>query len=174
MRVSEKNPILAYKGFDKDLKCRGFQYEVGKSYEIKGRVEMCRNGFHACSSFSDLSIYVSILPENRFAKVALWGEVLGTEGDKYCASNIKILEEIPYSEVIKMNNAGCGNTGLFNFGDLNSGSYNIGDYNTGSKNIGSSNLGWRNIGVWNKGNWNVGDSNLGSWNVVVSIQVPII
>lgn len=165
MRVSKKNPILAYKAFDKDLQCRGFQYEVGKSYKIKGGVEMCYNGFHACSSFSDLLVYASIKPENRFAKVALWGDVLGKRGDKYCASNIKILEEIPYSEVIKMNNAGRGNTGLFNFGDFNSGNYNIGDYNTGSRNIGSCNTGWYNIGGCNKGYWNVGASNLGSGNV---------
>lgn len=39
---------MTYKGFDKDLKCRGFQYEIGKEYTEKGEIRACRNGFHAC------------------------------------------------------------------------------------------------------------------------------
>ena len=40
--------ITAYKGFDENLSCRGFQYEVGKEYEIEGKIECCHHGFHAC------------------------------------------------------------------------------------------------------------------------------
>lgn len=39
--------MKAYKGFDKDLKCRGFQYEVGKEYE-ENEAKLCKKGFHAC------------------------------------------------------------------------------------------------------------------------------
>ena len=39
--------IKSYKGFDKDLKCRGFQYEIGKEYE-EPEANVCRAGFHAC------------------------------------------------------------------------------------------------------------------------------
>jgi hypothetical protein len=42
--------IKAYKGFDENLCCRGFQYEVGKEYEMDGEVNCCERGFHACES----------------------------------------------------------------------------------------------------------------------------
>ena len=38
--------ILAYKVFNSDWTCRGFQYEVGKTYSIKGEPVMCKSGFH--------------------------------------------------------------------------------------------------------------------------------
>ena len=42
--------IKAYKGFDKNLCCRDFQYEVGKEYEMDGDIKVCDRGFHACES----------------------------------------------------------------------------------------------------------------------------
>ena len=45
-RVLKKNAIKAYKAFNSDLTCRGFQYEVGKEYHHKGYLEMCSSGFH--------------------------------------------------------------------------------------------------------------------------------
>lgn len=48
--------MKAYKGFDKGLKCRGFQYEVGKEYE-EGGANLCKNGFHACENPLDTFRY---------------------------------------------------------------------------------------------------------------------
>ena len=49
--MSEK-VIKAYKGFDKNMQCRGFQYEIGKEYDIDGEIELCKQGFHDCNSFN--------------------------------------------------------------------------------------------------------------------------
>jgi hypothetical protein len=42
-------PVIAYKAFDPDMKCRDFQFEVGRTYEMDGQIELCCRGFHACT-----------------------------------------------------------------------------------------------------------------------------
>jgi hypothetical protein len=57
--------MKGYKGFDKDLKCRGFQYEVGKTYECEGKVALCENGFHFCEDPKNIRGYyadLTVLP----------------------------------------------------------------------------------------------------------------
>ena len=92
----EQNPIRAYKGFDKSLCCRGFQYEVGKKYEHQGEVKACQSGFHACENPFDVFGYYppgSADGPARYCEVEQSGKIDKTE-DKTCSSRLRIRAEI--------------------------------------------------------------------------------
>ena len=94
--------IHAYKGFDKDLKCRGFQYEVGKTYEQKGKIECCMNGFHACEFPLNVFNYYSPGSNSRYCTVTQSGEISKHDGDsKVASSKIHIETEIGLNGIIK-------------------------------------------------------------------------
>ena len=90
-------------------------------------------------------------------------------GVKLCASNIKVVRELTWSEVLFLYNSGYGNSGYGNTGNDNTGNWNSGDCNSGNLNNGNNNTGNRNSGdcnsgSHNSGNWNSGDCNSGHWN----------
>ena len=94
--------IRAYKGFDENLCCRGFQFEVGMSYEHHGYVVMCTSGFHACERPRDVWSYYGPCTA-RFCLVELSGVVVGDDSSsKVAASIIKIIEEIPLAQFIQL------------------------------------------------------------------------
>ena len=93
--------IIAYKGFDKDLKCRGFQYEVGKTFEHDGPVEMCGSGFHACKNPNDVIAFYPIENGNRFAVVEMDGEIKDDDS-KTVASKLNIKAELSLCDFIKV------------------------------------------------------------------------
>lgn len=75
-KVLKKNAIKAYKAFNSDLTCKGFQYEVGKEYRHKGKLEVCRSGFHACFKPIDCFKYYRFsAKETRVAEVLVWGSL---------------------------------------------------------------------------------------------------
>ena len=85
-----KNSIIGFKGFDKDLKCRGFQYEVGKTYEQEGEAVCCEKGFHFCEN--PLEVFYYYTPNNsRFCQVEGGGSVDTSKIDsKVATSHIHI------------------------------------------------------------------------------------
>lgn len=92
--------IKSYKGFDKDLKCRGFQYEIGKEYE-EPEADVCRAGFHACERPFD--VFNHYCPVNsRFCEVEQSGELSrGTDDSKVASTKIKIGAEIGIPGLVK-------------------------------------------------------------------------
>ena len=68
-----QQPIIAYKGFNTDLTCRDFQFQIGETYTHEGKVEACASGFHACENPLDVFNYYN--PTSRFAIVECSGEI---------------------------------------------------------------------------------------------------
>ena len=100
--MDNENIIHSYKGFDKDLKCRGFAYEIGKDYEQHGSVKCCENGFHACEFPLDVFNYYAPGGNSRYCTVTQSGVTDKKEGDsKVASSKIHIEREIGLDGIIK-------------------------------------------------------------------------
>jgi hypothetical protein len=164
-RVLKKNAIKAYKAFNSDLTCKDFQYEVGKEYHHKGKLELCKSGFHVCPKLIDcFSFYPFNETKTRVAEVLVWGKVKYEDaGVKLCASNIKVVRELAWSEVLLMCNSGNYNTGYGNSGNWNSGNWNSGNTNSGN----------RNSGNWNSGDWNSGYLNTSAQKYCFIFNKPV-
>ena len=97
-----ENKITAYKGFDKDFKCRDFQYEVGKTYEMDGDIKCCSRGFHACESPMEVFDHYDMLT-SRFAAVEQSGKIDKEDNStKVCSSRIKIKAELKLADIINL------------------------------------------------------------------------
>ena len=92
--TEENKEIIAYKGFDKNWKCRGYQYEIGKTYEHEGKVEACKSGFHSCEYPLDVFSYYAP-SESKFALVKASGEISkGNDDSKIASTKITIEAEL--------------------------------------------------------------------------------
>ena len=161
-----KKKITGYKAFNKDWTCRGFQYEVGKTYTMKEKPKCCNKGFHFCTNIVDCFNHYDNNPERtKIALVEALGDIDKEEEDSKCCTNkIKIVKEISFAEAYELGNQGVSNTGFYNTGNWNTGSRNTGDRNTGDRNTGYRNTGDRNTGYRNTGDCNTGNCNTGNWN----------
>ena len=99
--MEDNHSIIGFKGFDKDLKCRGFQYEVGKTYDLKGEVKCCKRGFHFCENPFDVFRYYSPC-DSRYCEVEGDGNADKADDDsKVATSHIHISSEIGLNGLIK-------------------------------------------------------------------------
>ena len=115
--------VEGYKGTDKDMKCLGFQYELGKVYTYDGELDPCRKGFHFCPKLeSVIDHHYKVGKGNRYFKVRALINLnqtitirnnlyptdippitkLMTDTDKRVAKQIEFLEEVPVDEIVKI------------------------------------------------------------------------
>ena len=100
--------MKAYKGFNPDFTCRGFQYEVGKDYEMDDKeIEFCESGFHACESPLEVLDHYFLGDKcemARFAEVEQSGTISPSKDDdtKMASSKIKIKAELKFDDLVKV------------------------------------------------------------------------
>ena len=162
--------IAAYKGFDQDLKCRGFQFEIGKTYKHKGEVSVCNSGFHACEN--PLAVFEHYPPTSRFAIVKCAGKISkGINDKKIACGELTVEAEIRLPELISEavewinSRVDLENKKISNTGDgsvaSNTGYQSVAS-NTGDQSVASS-TGYQSVAS-NTGDQSVA-SNTGNWSV---------
>ena len=164
--------MIGYKATDMNGCCRGFKFEVGKTYTKDTpaeEMECCTDKvFHFCRELWAIEKESNYkLSESRLFEVIAGDYV--RSGDMYGTNSLTILREIVGSEKDNLCNSSDFNSGYWNSGNRNSGNWNSGncnsgDFNSGYWNSGNCNSGNWNSGNWNSGNWNSGDFNSGYFN----------
>ncbi|WP_233781135.1 DUF7666 domain-containing protein [Haemophilus influenzae] len=181
--TEENKEIIAYKGFNQDWTCRGYQYEIGKTYEHKGDVKACKSGFHACEYPLDVLSYYSPAV-SKFAVVKMSGETSKDSDDtKIASAKITIETEINLPEMVKKavewikGKVDWDAAKVFNTGDqsvaTNTG-YQSAATNTGDRSA-ATNTGYQSAATntgYQSAATNTGDrsaaTNTGSWSVATN------
>ena len=159
--------MIGYKCTDMNGCCRGFKFEVGKTYKKdtpKEELKCCTNKvFHFCRDLYAIEKESNYkLDKSRLFEI-ISGDFI-RDRDNYGTNSITILREIEGDEKLELINSGYRNSGYRNSGNCNSGYCNSGYRNSGNRNSGDWNSGYRNSGDRNSGYWNSGDCNSGYWN----------
>ena len=154
--------VKGYKAFESDWTCRGKQYTCPGVFEdcAPEDLKICSKGIHFCEKPINCFAFYNFSEQTKIAEVEALGRTL-SNGTKTCTNKIRIIREVPWSEVLKLvntgkDNSGNRNSGNCNSGNRNSGDWNSGDWNSGNRNNGDCNSGNRNSGDWNSGDWNSG------------------
>ena len=100
-KTIKRKEVIAYKGMNSDMTCKGFQYEIGKTYKTD-KAELCECGFHACLNPLDVLDYYPKYLSSRYFKVKLSGEITKCSmwDTNVAATKITILEEIPSNKFL--------------------------------------------------------------------------
>lgn len=99
--------MKGYKAFNIDWTCRGFQYEIGKTYEMDDKPVICEKGFHFCKELIDCFFYYPFdYIRTRIAEVEAFRDIEeGSDGTSKCCTNkIRIIREIPFSNLVYTTN----------------------------------------------------------------------
>ena len=94
--------MKAYKGFDENLKCKDFQYEIGKAYE-EPEAKLCEKGFHACEYPLDVFEYYAPGNMSRYCEVDLddVSDKKSNKDSKRCGKKIAVKAEIGIAGLVK-------------------------------------------------------------------------
>ena len=180
--TEENKEIIAYKGFGSDWKCRGHQYEIGKTYEHEGKVEACKSGFHSCEYPLDVFSYYAP-SESKFAVVKAGGEISkGDDDSKIASTKITIEAELNIPKLVQkavdfiMGKINWTNK-QSNTGDRSAATntgYRSAATNTGDQSAATNTGNWSaatNTGNWsaatNTGNWSAA-TNTGNWSAATN------
>ncbi len=185
--------IVTFKGFNKDLKCRDFQFEIGKTFHHDGKVEACGSGFHACECPFDVFSYYSPA-DSRFAETISFGITDREEdGDtKIASASITIKAELTLPQFIQRGiewiwskidksleqQIMCGNWSAATNTGNRSAATNTGHWsaatNTGNRSAATNTGNWSaatNTGnrsaATNTGNWSAA-TNTGNWSAATN------
>ncbi|EBL9223162.1 hypothetical protein DNS57_15330 [Salmonella enterica] len=185
--------IVTFKGFNKDLKCRDFQFEIGKTFHHEGKVEACGSGFHACECPFDVFSYYPPA-ESRYAETISFGVIDREEiGDtKIASASITIKAELTLPQFIQRgiewiwskidksleqqimtgNRSAATNTGDWSAA-TNTGNRSAAT-NTGNQSAATNTGNWSaatNTGNWsaatNTGDWSAA-TNTGNWSAATN------
>ncbi|OQB43929.1 MAG: hypothetical protein BWY02_02933 [bacterium ADurb.Bin157] len=96
--------MIAYKGFDKNMQCRGYQYKEGEEYTASGDISICENGFHACDNPLDVFKYYRPDGTNKFHVVDCSGDINRKENEdsKFACEKLKVGAEVNLATMIKV------------------------------------------------------------------------
>ena len=98
-----RKKIIAYKGFNRDMKCRGMQYEEGKTYKMDKEPECCNEGYHCCENPLDCFNYYDPGEQSIYHKVEVLGKIStddGSEDTKLATNEIKIGARLSFKELV--------------------------------------------------------------------------
>ena len=91
--------VRGYKGFNADMTCQGFKYEIGQTYEMDGEIKPCSRGFHFCRNMADVLNYYAE-KDCRYAEVEAHGEVIDSD-NKSVTNKLRIIRELTWAEVLE-------------------------------------------------------------------------
>jgi len=95
--ATQPQGVYGVKGFTRDLKCRDFQYEIGKTYTMDEDPKLCKRGFHFCETLKQVYVYYSQVDSNRYCVILAAGKI-EKDNDKSCCNKITILRELTLEE----------------------------------------------------------------------------